>query len=92
MEQPLHYWTPSIAPSGMCYVTSQKYPDWQDHLLVGSLKFQYLNLCTLQGNAIIHEEQLFKDIGRVRSIQQGLDGYIYLGVENVGIVKIIPKN
>lgn len=92
MEQPLHYWTPSIAPSGMCYVTSQKYPDWQDHLLIGSLKFQYLNLCTLQGNAIIHEEQLFKDIGRVRSIQQGLDGYIYLGVENVGIVKIIPKN
>ena len=42
MEQPIFYWTPSIAPSGMTFVTSEKYDDWKGSLLVGSLAFQYL--------------------------------------------------
>ena len=91
MENPIHHWTPSIAPSGMAFVTSDVYPGWKGNLLVGSLKFQYLNLCTLKDNAIIKEEKLIEGLGRVRSIRQGPDGYIYVGVENVGIVKIIPK-
>ena len=91
MEQPLHYWTPSIAPSGMTFVTSSIYPKLKGNLLVGSLKFQYLNLCILENNKVVGEERLLNGIGRVRSIKQGPDGYIYVGVENLGIVKLIPK-
>ncbi len=91
MEQPIHYWVPSIAPSGMAFITSDIYPDWKGNLLVGSLKFQYLNRCVLSNNKIIKEEKLIEGLGRVRSIKQGPDGYIYVGVENVGVVKIIPK-
>ncbi|MCF6294099.1 MAG: PQQ-dependent sugar dehydrogenase [Flavobacteriaceae bacterium] len=91
MEQPLHYWDPSIAPSGMTFVTSDIYPEWKGNLLVGSLKFQYLNRCVLKNNKVVKEEKLIDGLGRVRSVRQGPDGYIYVGVENVGIVKIIPK-
>ncbi|MBU2940739.1 PQQ-dependent sugar dehydrogenase [Lacinutrix sp. C3R15] len=91
MEQPIHYWDPSIAPSGMEFITSNIYPKWKDNLLVGSLKFQYLNRCVLKNNKVVLEEKLLDGLGRVRSVCQGLDGYIYVGIENVGIVKIIPK-
>ncbi len=91
MEQPLHYWDPSIAPSGMAFVTSDIYPEWKGNLLIGSLKFQYLNRCVLGNNKVIKQEKLLNGLGRIRSVNQGNDGYIYIGVENVGIVKIIPK-
>lgn len=89
MEQPLHYWTPSIAPSGMAFIDSDKYGDWKGNLLVGSLKFQYLDMCYVKNNRIIKEERLLDEIGRVRSVKQGPDGYIYVGVENLGIVKLL---
>ncbi|MBF8150738.1 PQQ-dependent sugar dehydrogenase [Winogradskyella sp. F6397] len=91
MEQPLHYWDPSIAPSGMAFINSDKYGDWDGSLLVGSLKFQYLDKCTLKGDKVIKEERLLDGLGRIRSINQGPDGYIYVGVENLGIVKLIRK-
>ena len=91
MEQPLHYWDPSIAPSGMAFISSDKYGDWKGSLLVGSLKFQYLDLCTLKNGKVIREERLLDNIGRVRSIEQGPDGFIYVGVESLGIVKLIKS-
>jgi glucose/arabinose dehydrogenase len=91
MENPIHFWTPSIAPSGMAFISSDRYGKWKGSLLVGSLKFQYVSRCILKGNKVFKEEKLLKDIGRVRSIEQGLDGYIYVGVENLGIVKLLPK-
>src|SRR5690606_29015547 len=91
MEQPIYYWTPSIAPSGMAFVTSDKYPDWKGHLLVGSLKFQYLELVKLDGNQVIAREKVVENIGRLRDVRQGPDGFIYVGVEGIGIVKIIPN-
>ncbi len=91
MEQPIHYWTPSIAPSGMEFITSDIYPNWKGNLLVGSLKFQYLDRCVIQNNKVVKEDRLLNGVGRVRSVRQGPDGYIYVGVENVGIVKIIPN-
>ncbi len=91
MEQPLHYWDPSIAPSGMTFVTSDVYPGWKGNLLIGSLKFQYLNRCVLSNNKVVKQEKLLEGLGRVRSVNQGPDGSIYVGVENIGIVKIIPK-
>jgi glucose/arabinose dehydrogenase len=91
MEQPFHHWTPSIAPSGMSFITSDVYPEWKGNLLVGSLKFQYVNRCVIRNNKIVKEEKLIEGLGRVRSIKEGPDGYIYVGVENLGIVKIIPE-
>ena len=91
MEQPMYYWVPSIAPSGMAFISSDVYPGWKGNLLVGSLKFQYLNRCVIENNKVVKQEQLISGLGRVRSVKQGPDGYIYAGVENVGIVKIIPK-
>ncbi|MEJ6792695.1 MAG: PQQ-dependent sugar dehydrogenase [Lacinutrix sp.] len=91
MEQPLHYWDPSIAPSGMAFISSTNYGDWKGSLLVGSLKFSYLDRCQIKNGKIIKEERLLDGIGRVRSIEQAPDGFIYVGVENLGIVKLIRK-
>jgi len=92
MEQPLYYWVPSIAPSGMEFVTSSLYPELKNDLLIGSLKFHYLELLKLEGNKVVKREKLLEGIGRVRSIKQGPDGYIYVGVEYEGIYKLIPKD
>lgn len=91
MENPIYYWTPSIAPSGMAFINSEKYGKWKGNLLIGSLKFQYLTRCILKGNKVFKEVKMLKDIGRVRSIEQGLDGFIYVGVENLGIIKLLPE-
>ncbi|MGH1470480.1 MAG: PQQ-dependent sugar dehydrogenase [Cellvibrionaceae bacterium] len=90
-ESPIWYWDPSIAPSGMAFVTSDNYPEWKGNLLVGSLKFAYLVLCDVEGNEIKKADVLFKGIGRVRSIRQGPDGFIYVATEGQGIKKIVPK-
>lgn len=91
MEQPIHYWDPSIAPSGMAFITSDKYPDWKDDLLVGSLRFTYLDKVVLSGKKVVKEERLLDGLGRVRTVVQGPDGFIYVGIENFGIVKLLPK-
>ena len=92
MEQPLYYWVPSIAPSGMAFVTSDKYPDLKGHLLVGSLKFQYSELLTLtRDEKVAKREKLLNGIGRVRSVRQGPDGYIYVGVDTEGVFKIVSN-
>ena len=91
MEQPLYYWIPSIAPSGMTFVTGDVYPNWKGHLLVGSLVFQYLELVKLDGEKVIGRQKIGTDIGRLRDVKQGPDGYIYMAVEGKGIIKIVPK-
>lgn len=91
MEQPLHYWDPSIAPSGMAFISSNKYKGWEGNLLVGSLKFQYLDNCYIKNGKVIKEERLLNELGRVRSVNQGPDGYIYVGIENLGIVRLIKN-
>lgn len=91
MEQPVWYWVPSIAPSGMCFVTGNKYKAWKGDLLIGSLKFNYLNRCIIKDGKIIGEEKLLKNIGRMRNVQMGTDGYIYIGVEKPGMVlRLLP--
>ncbi|WP_431158537.1 PQQ-dependent sugar dehydrogenase [Winogradskyella poriferorum] len=91
MEQPLHYWDPSIAPSGMAFISSDKYGDWKGNLLVGSLKFQYLDMCTIRNGKVVKEERLLDGHGRVRSVEQEPDGFIYVGIENLGIVKLLRQ-
>lgn len=91
MIEPIHYWVPSIAPSGMAFVTSEKYPHLQGNLLVGSLKFQYLEHDVLENGKVVKREKLLEDIGRVRSVIQGPDGFIYVGVESLGVVRLVKK-
>lgn len=91
MEQPLYYWKPSIAPSGMSFSTSDIYPEWKGSLFVGSLVFEYLERLVIKDGSVIYREKILDGIGRVRNVKQGPDGYLYLAVEGQGIVKIIPK-
>ena len=90
-EDPIFYWLPSIAPSGFAYVTSEKYPELKGNLLVGSLKFQYLEHLVLDGKKITKREKLVEKIGRLREVVEGPDGNIYLGVEGKGILKLVKK-
>lgn len=77
LEQPLHYWVPSIAPSGMAFYTADLFPAWRNNLLVGSLKFGQLVRLELNGDNVTHEERI-KIGSRVRDVRQGPDGAIYL--------------
>ncbi len=89
---PIHYWVPSIAPSGMCMVTSDRYPGWKGSLLVGSLSFQYLERLEMDGRRVLRREKLLEDIGRVRNVRQGPDGLIYVAVEGKGIYRLNPRS
>lgn len=79
MEQPVHFWDPSIAPSGMAFYTGNAFPGWRGDLLVGALKFQLLVRLELDGQRVVHEERLLEErLGRIRDVRQGPDGLIYL--------------
>jgi glucose/arabinose dehydrogenase len=79
MEQPLHKWVPSIAPSGMAFYTGDKFPRWRGDLFVGSLKFQLLVRLKLDGETVVQEERVLEgELGRIRDVRVGPDGYIYL--------------
>jgi glucose/arabinose dehydrogenase len=79
MEQPVHYWDPSIAPSGMVFYTGDRFPEWRGNLFVGSLKFQVLVRLVLDGERVVREERLLQGLGgRVRDVRQGPDGFLYL--------------
>ena len=79
MEQPVHYWDPSIAPSGLAFYDGEAFPRWQGNLLVGSLKFAYVARLVLDGSKVVHEEALLRGrLGRIRDVRLGPDGYVYL--------------
>ncbi len=79
MEQPIHYWVPSIAPSGMAFYTGDRFPRWRGDLFIGSLKFRLLVRLRLDGERVVHEERMLADeLGRIRDVRQGPDGLIYL--------------
>ena len=79
MEQPLYYWDPSIAPSGMAFVTGGRYAGWDGSLLVGSLGLGLLSRLVLDGGRVVREERVLQEVGaRVRDVRQGPDGFVYL--------------
>ncbi|MBC8109955.1 MAG: PQQ-dependent sugar dehydrogenase [Verrucomicrobia bacterium] len=93
MQQPQIYWLPSIAPCGMTFIKGDKYKTWQGDLLVGSLRFNYVNRCVMKDNKIVKQENVLKNVGRVRNITQGEDGYVYVATENPGYVfRLLPTN
>jgi glucose/arabinose dehydrogenase len=79
MEQPIYYWVPSIAPSGMAFYAGDAFPRWRGNLFVGALRDQMLVRLTLEGEKVVREERLLKNVlGRIRDVRTGPDGYIYL--------------
>jgi glucose/arabinose dehydrogenase len=79
MEQPLWYWVPSIAPSGMAFYTGNLFPAWQGNLFVGALAGQMLVRLELDGEKVVKEERLLHALGeRIRDVRQGPDGALWL--------------
>ena len=79
MVQPLHVWVPSIAPSGMAFVSGSKFPQWTGDLLVGALRDQMLVRLELDGEKVVREERLLQGlVGRIRDVRMGPDGLVYL--------------
>ena len=97
MQQPLHQWTPSIAPSGMAFLTSDRYGKaWQGNLFVGSLKFAYLNRIELSApysGKVLRESKLISDVAeRIRDVRQGPDGLLYVLTDssNGKLIRLVP--
>ena len=92
MEQPLHQWTPSIAPSGMVFLTSDRYGAARGNLFVGSLKFAYLARLEMADGKVAREHKLLQGIGRVRDVRQGPDGLLYVLTDegNGKLVRVMP--
>ncbi len=94
MEQPLKYWVPSIAPSGMAFLTSDRYPDgWKGNLFVGSLSFTHLDRIELKDGAVVAEHRLLEaGRERIRDVRQGPDGLLYVLTDaaNGKLIRLLP--
>jgi glucose/arabinose dehydrogenase len=78
LEQPVHYWVPSIAPCGMNFYTGSLFPKWRNHLFVASLAVEELHRLELDGDKVVAEEVIFKGLGRIRHVITGPDGALYV--------------
>jgi glucose/arabinose dehydrogenase len=97
MEQPLYYWDPVIAPSGMVFYTGDLFPAWKGNLFIGGLGSTNLVRLTVKGDRIVDEERLLTDLTpnreRIRDVRQGPDGALYVLTDNPKgrILKLVPK-
>lgn len=95
MVQPLYYWVPSIAPSGMTFYDGKRFPAWRGDLFVGSLKFRLLVRLEIRDGQVVHEERMLADVfGRIRDVRQGPDGLLYLLTDddNGKLVRLLPDS
>ncbi len=91
MEPPVRFWTPAIAPSGIGFYTGHRFPQWKNHLFVTALVKEALLRLELDGDKIVHEEVLFRGLGRVRDVTTGPDGLLYVSLEGPGrIMRLVP--
>lgn len=94
LEQPLHYWDPSISPSGLDFYDGELLPQWQGDLLAGGLSGQLLVRLDMEGDAVVGEERLFQgQLGRIRDVRVGPDGAIYLltDADNGRLIRVAPE-
>ena len=94
MEQPLYYWDPVIAPSGMAFYTADLFPAWKGSLFIGGHATNDLVRLSLDGEKVIGEERLLKDRkARIRDVRQGPDGALYLLTDSASaqLLKLVPK-
>ncbi|MEM8486594.1 MAG: PQQ-dependent sugar dehydrogenase [Bacteroidota bacterium] len=94
MEQPAHYWVPSIATCGMEFYDGDAFPDWKNSIFVASLKFGQIHRVEVDGSSRTHEEVFYKTGGRPRDVAVGPDGYLYIAIEDAPgrIVRLVPDN
>jgi glucose/arabinose dehydrogenase len=79
MEDPLHHWTPSIAPSGMAFYNADRFTGWQGDLLVGALAHRHLARLKILGETVVEEERMLEDLGlRIRDVRVAPDGSVWL--------------
>ncbi len=79
MEQPVVYWDPSIAPSGMAFYDGDKFPNWKGDLFVGALAGAHLRRLRLDGQEVVEQEPLLESLGeRIRDVRSGPDGFLYI--------------
>jgi aldose sugar dehydrogenase len=91
MIDPVLHWTPSIAPCGLAFVSSERYPSWNGNMLVGALAGQHIHRVEFDGDKVIHTEKLLQGFARFRDVRQGPDGYLYVLTEFPGIFfRIVP--
>lgn len=91
LEQPIHFYTPSIAPSGMEFYFGDKFKSWKGNLFIGAMALTHLNRLVLKDGKVIHEERLLEEFGkRIRVVRQGPDGFIYIGVDGGSIFRLKP--
>ncbi|HET9275734.1 MAG TPA: PQQ-dependent sugar dehydrogenase, partial [Gemmatimonadales bacterium] len=93
MEQPVYYWDPVIAPSGAVWYTGDRYSGWKGSLFVGSMQPGALVRLTVENGRVTKEERYLSDVGRVRDVQQGPDGLLYIVTdEDDGrLLRVVPK-
>jgi glucose/arabinose dehydrogenase len=92
VEEPIYFWVPSIAPSGMMFYTGDLFPEWKGNVFVGALAGQHLARLVLNGERVVAEESLLTDFKqRIRDVRQGPDGAVYLLTTGGGLVKLTPK-
>jgi glucose/arabinose dehydrogenase len=82
MEDPVRFWVPSIGASGLIVYTGDQFPSWQGNLLAGGLALQQIARLTMDGREVTAEETILRDVGRVRDLRQGPDGYIYVAIDD----------
>ncbi len=91
LEQPVIHWTPSIAACGLDFYAGERFPGWRGNLLAGALQQQELRRIVLDGDRVTEQEVLFRGIGRVRAVQTGPDGFVYVCLEGPGrVVRLAP--
>ena len=99
MEQPVYFWVPSIAPSGMLFYSGDLFPEWRGNLFVGALAGEHLVRLVLDGDRVVAEERLLVERGsRIRDVRQGPDGALYLLTSVRGpasgsaeLLKVVPE-
>ena len=95
IEQPAHYWDPSIAPSGLAFYTGSLFPQWLNNLFVGALKHKKLVRMRVEGQKVTEEEILLEqDYGRIRDVRSGPNGALWLLTNSSkgGLLRITPAN
>jgi glucose/arabinose dehydrogenase len=93
VEQPVYFWDPVIAPSGMEFYTGDLFPEWQGDLFIGGMSSQKLVRLTMENGRVTGEEWLPMDMHRIRDVQQGPDGALYLATDDdpAVILRVVPE-
>ena len=91
VEEPVYYWVPSIAPSGMAFYTGELFPQWRGNLFIGAMAGRALVRLVLDGDRVVAEERLLQDLDqRIREVKQGPDGALYIFAGD-SLMRLVPE-